>query len=286
MRRAVIKVIDTCQMRCIYCVNADGLDKLNKISLATIKGVLAKLKPKEVEFTGGEPSYDFKFLVQAIKEAKKYSSFIMINSNLELLDEEKIVELESVGLSHLHVAIHALDPQLHKIIRGNPNADINKVVKNIDFVLKQTSLKLIFEFVPMKVNLKELPKVYNYILGQRQKYGNRIVELEIGRLIPKGRATPKLAPSMEEEIKALKSLGKPQFLVELFCYDKTVLQRLLNSGLQVFPCDAGTEMFYFDTSGRIFADNFTGFLVSESYQDFDPTLARAKNSFVCPFRGY
>lgn len=285
MRRAIIKLTDACQMRCIYCVNADGGGKLARIPFQTLKDILAKFKPYEIEFTGGEPSYYFPSLLQAIKEAKKYSSFILVNSNLELLDEDKIHQLEQAGLSHIHFAIHALDPKVHRLVRGNPNADLNKVLKNVEYILQETQLKVIFEFVLMKSNLDELPKVYQYIVNLQHKYKDRIIGLEMQRLIPRGRASIKLAPSLEQQIKIIESLEKPKFLVETFCFGKRTSDRLLKKGFQIYPCDAGEKMFYFDITGKVLADNFSGYIISQSYKKFDPITNDKIRSFHCPFKG-
>ncbi len=285
MRRAIIKLTDACQMRCVYCVNADGGGKLAKISLQTLKGILARFRPDEIEFTGGEPSYYFSLLLQAIKEARKYSSFILANSNLELLDEDKIHQLEQTGLSHIHFAIHALDPNAHKLVRGNPNADLSKVLKNVEYILQKTKLKVIFEFVLMKLNLHELPKVYQYIVNLQHKYKDRIIGLEMQRLIPRGRASIKLAPSLEQQIKIIESLEKPEFLVETFCFGKKTSSRLLKKGFQIYPCDAGEKMFYFDITGKVLADNFSGYIISENYKKFNPITNGNIRNFHCPFKG-
>lgn len=134
----------------------------------------------------------------------------------------------------------------------------------------------------MKINLLEFKKVYTYVLGLKRKYKEKVLELEIGRLIPKGRATKELAADMETEIKVLESIGKPKFMVEAFCYGKENSQRLLKSGYQIYPCDAGKEMFYFDTKGQVFSDNFSGFLMAKDYRNFD---LKTKPYFSCPFKG-
>lgn len=282
MRRAIIKLTDSCQLACVYCVNTDGLGKLATTNPDTIEDILARFKPKEIEFTGGEPAFHYQLLREAIKRAKKHSDFIMINTNLELLDLQRLKELERDGLSHLHFALHTTNPETHKQIRGNPHADINKVKTNIITALENTDLRLIAEYVPMTINLHDFSSVYDYIGELRKRFGGgRVLELEVGRLIPKGRANGVLTPSMEEQLTVLESIGKPTYPVEVFCFGRNNAKRLEKSGFQIYPCDAGEGMFYFDVDGRVLADNFSGFEMAKDFRKFEiqkiPTMH-------CPFR--
>lgn len=281
MRRAIIKLTDTCQMGCIYCVNADGQIKTQQITPETFYDILAQFRPEEIEITGGEPAARFPLLLEAVKIAKLFSDFIMINTNMELLDEKRIKQLEEAGLSHLHFALHTLHPEMHKIIRGKPYADLAKVHTLIDYSLNQTHLKLIPEFVPMKVNFDEFPRVYEFIRQLRRIYGDRIVELEVGRLIPSGRANEEMAPSIEDLLPVFFSIGKPEYPVEVFCFGKKTASRLEQMGFQIYPCDAGSGMFYFELDGRVLGDNFSGAPVADNFKNFDPS---SFGGIKCPFR--
>lgn len=281
MRRAIVKVDESCQMNCIYCANRDGATKKGAITIPSLYDILNLFHPKEVELTGGEPAFNFDLLLQSAKTAKQFTDFIMMNSNMELLNPERLKILEKAGLSHLHFALHAMDPEVHKIVRGKQKADIDKVLGVIKAALQHTNLKLIVEYIPMNFNLDEYPKVYEYVRQLRQEYGERIEELEIGRLIPVGRAQDNpIIPNMDEVIAKLASIGKPEFPVEVFCFGPAT-KRLVQLGYKEYECDAGQGMYYFELNGRVLADNFSGVEVAHNYRGFEPEKFKG---IQCAFR--
>jgi MoaA/NifB/PqqE/SkfB family radical SAM enzyme len=265
----------------VHCANTDGEGKLATTDLETIEQILTRFNPAEVEFTGGEPLTRQKLLLAAVAAARKRSDFVMINTNMELLDEQKLIELEKAGLTHIHFAVLALDPELHRAIRGKPFADIEKVKHNIEAVLEKTNLKVIAEFVPMKQNLHEFPAVYRYIGDLRKKHGERIVELEVGRLIPMGRAVNQLAPPLDEQFEVLESIGRPEYPVEVFCFGAKGTKRLANAGFVPYLCDAGEGMFYFNIDGSVLADNFSGVPMAKDFRSF---RVSQRPPMHCPFR--
>lgn len=281
IRRAIIKLTDTCQMQCIFCVNADGPQKHNVTSSDMTYDIFSRFRPQEIEITGGEPLSQLPLLIDTIQRAKLFTDFIMLNTNMELFTPEKMQQLEKAGLSHLHFAIHTLSPNNHKIMRGNPQARLHQVLTYVDYALRYTNLKLIPEFVPMSPNFHEFPKVYEYVKGLRDAFGERIVELEVGRLIPTGRAINQTAPSLDLLLEVLSSIGKPAFPVEIFCFGRKTSQQLERMGFRTYPCDAGTGMFYFELDGQVLGDNFTGSQVATDFRKFDPARF---SGISCPFR--
>ncbi|MBU4338074.1 radical SAM protein [Patescibacteria group bacterium] len=80
IKRLVIKIIDTCQHNCIYCVNNDSISVTGKMSLKMIEDIIKKFLPEEVEFTGGEVALDYEHILSAVRISSKYSKFIMLNT--------------------------------------------------------------------------------------------------------------------------------------------------------------------------------------------------------------
>ncbi|MGC1374911.1 MAG: radical SAM protein [Anaerolineales bacterium] len=285
--RAIIKLTDRCQMNCIYCANNDGIAESGRMSLETLEDILTRFSPREVEYTGGEPSICFDFLIQAIERAKRITPFVMVNSNMELLNECKLKQLDSAGLTCVHLAIHTLTPGLHKSIRGNDRADIKKVLANIEYILNDTAMSLMFEFVPMISNLHEFKQVYEYILKKRRVFGDRITKLEVQRLILRGRAVKDLCTNIEDQISVIETIGHPQLPVELQCFGK-LSYSMKEKGFMIHQCGAGKENFYFDVQGKVLVDNFSGVVIKDNYKELDlHDVAQQKEPelFVCPLRG-
>lgn len=281
MRRAIIKLTDKCQMHCIYCANDDGQNKNSQIVPTQVYDILNKFLPQEVEFTGGEPTIDFPLLVDSIKTAKLFSDFVMINTNLELINMLKIQQLERAGLSHIHFALHTMRPEIHKQLRGNEKAKVDTVLTNLNYILRESNLKIVVEFIPMNENYEELSHVYEYVNALSKQYPNRIDNLEIGRLIPIGRANQEMSPSIEKLIETFNVVKKDEIPIETFCFGKKYVDDLQRMGFSIHQCDVGNQMFYFEIDGSVIADNFTGIEISKNFLDFNPT------KFVgisCPFR--
>jgi len=272
----VIQLTDTCQHMCPYCINSDGPHKRNVASVDMIQEILARFRPRKVEYTGGDPSTRFNLLLSGIELARESGAEeIMFNTNMELLNSEKVGKLEQAGLTAIHFALHTLDRERHKVVRGNRNASLDKVLENFDNALQGTNLDFIIEYVPMKLpngenNLADLESVYKYVLGKREAYGARIKSLEIGNLIPRGRATLDMMLPLEEQVGAIEhAIEQPEMPIEIYCYGREATERLKGKGFVVNTCFAGRSMFYFTVDGKVLADNFTGVAVASDYRQFD-----------------
>ncbi|MCG2686885.1 radical SAM protein [Candidatus Parcubacteria bacterium] len=282
IKRLVIKIIDTCQHNCIYCVNNDSISVTGKMSLKMIEDIIKKFLPEEVEFTGGEVALDYEHILSAVRISSKYSKFIMLNTNMELWNRQKFINLERSGLTHIHLALNTLDKKLHKIIRGNTESDINRVLRNLNLLLRHTKITVQFEFVMMKINLNEFNAVYSYINSIRKRYGARIECLEAQRLILNGRAKISMKLSSEEELIMLKNNIVLDCPIIIFCCGE-ISKELSRFKYKIHKCGVGLNVFYINTKGKVFVDNYSGYSVAENYNKFDINHWLSNNKFFCPF---
>ncbi|NHF59875.1 GTP 3',8-cyclase MoaA [Flavobacteriaceae bacterium TP-CH-4] len=126
-----IAVTDRCNLRCFYCMPANGIPYEPKKHLLSYEeiirllDVLGGLGFKKVRFTGGEPFLrkDFIKLLEKTVELGVYDS-IHITSNGTLL-QKHITRLKELGISKINLSIDSLDPErFHQITRRN---DFEKV---------------------------------------------------------------------------------------------------------------------------------------------------------------
>ncbi|MGB5553233.1 MAG: GTP 3',8-cyclase MoaA [Flavobacteriaceae bacterium] len=135
-----IAVTDRCNLRCFYCMPAEGIRYEPKSHLLSFEEitrllrVLGNLGFNKVRFTGGEPFLrkDFIRLLESTAGLKDYKS-IHITSNGTLL-QRHIPKLKALGISKINLSIDSLDHErFHKITRRN---DFEKVIETFHMLIK------------------------------------------------------------------------------------------------------------------------------------------------------
>lgn len=134
-----IAVTDRCNLRCFYCMPAEGIPYEPKAHLLSYEEitrllkVLGELGFQKVRFTGGEPFLrkDFMKLLENTSGLNDYKS-IHITSNGTLL-QKHIPKLKELGVTKINLSIDSLDPQrFHKITRRN---DFDKVMQTFHMLV-------------------------------------------------------------------------------------------------------------------------------------------------------
>lgn len=127
-----IAVTDRCNLRCFYCMPAEGIPYEPKSHLLSYEEitrllrVLGGLGFKKVRFTGGEPFLrkDFIKLLENVVALPAYES-VHITSNGTLL-QQHIPRLKELGITKINLSLDSLDSErFHKITRRN---DFEKVI--------------------------------------------------------------------------------------------------------------------------------------------------------------
>ncbi len=136
-----IAVTDRCNLRCFYCMPAEGIPYEPKSHLLCYEEITRLLKVlgglgfKKVRFTGGEPFLrkDFIKLLENTAALPTYES-IHITSNGTLL-QKHIPRLMELGITKINLSIDSLDPErFHKITRRN---DFKKVFDTFHSLVEQ-----------------------------------------------------------------------------------------------------------------------------------------------------
>lgn len=110
-----ISVTDRCNLRCRYCMPAEGLEWLPRDEIlsfeeiARLAGVFYDRGVGKIRFTGGEPTVrrDLPRLVAMVRERCAAATLHMTTNGL-LLDRES-VSLREAGLTGLNVSLDSLD---------------------------------------------------------------------------------------------------------------------------------------------------------------------------------
>lgn len=145
-----LSVTDRCNMRCCYCMPAQGVAKLEhkemlsyeelyKVASACVAQGIEKIR-----VTGGEPLVrrglvDFLARLSRVPGLKE---LVLTTNGLQL--EELALPLREAGVARLNISLDSLQPETFaRITRG---ADLNKVLAGIDAAQKAG-------FGPLKINM-------------------------------------------------------------------------------------------------------------------------------------
>ena len=144
-----ISVTDRCNLRCRYCMPADGIslldhaDILNFDELVDVTKTAVKMGFNKVRITGGEPLVR-KGIVDLVGMIAKIGGIndLSMTTNGTLL-AQFAGSLAKAGLMRINISLDTLDPRkFHEITRGG---DLNSVLDGID-AAKKAGLE------PIKIN--------------------------------------------------------------------------------------------------------------------------------------
>ncbi|HDS02110.1 MAG TPA: GTP 3',8-cyclase MoaA [Firmicutes bacterium] len=144
-----ISVTDLCNLRCVYCMPAEGVQKMKHQDLLSFEEIVrlvtifARIGVKKIRLTGGEPLVrkGIEELVAMIQSVQGIEE-ITLTTNGQLL-EDKAVLLKKKGLTRVNVSLDTLDPEKYrKITRLGESAP---VLKGIEAAFKA-------ELTPVKIN--------------------------------------------------------------------------------------------------------------------------------------
>jgi cyclic pyranopterin phosphate synthase len=145
-----VSLTDRCNLRCQYCMPAEGLDWLPRADVLTDEETLrlirigvTRLGITTVRLTGGEPllRQDLEWLVAAIADLDPAPAIALTTNGIGLA--ERAATLAAAGLTRINVSLDTLDPQTFKQITRRPRlAD----------VLAGVEASVAAGLVPVKIN--------------------------------------------------------------------------------------------------------------------------------------
>jgi len=144
-----ISITDRCNLRCVYCMPAEGIKLLDHANILRFEEILefAKIAVNKgidkIRITGGEPLVR-KGVVNFIKELSQIKGITDLSMTTNgILLEEFAQPLKEAGLQRINISLDTIDENKFKeITRGG---DINKVFRGIDAANK-------YGLLPIKIN--------------------------------------------------------------------------------------------------------------------------------------
>lgn len=155
-----ISLIDKCNLRCVYCMPAEGLQWLHKDKLLSMEEVvrLARigvrdLGVEEIRFTGGEPLVraDFPEILRRIRAEFEHVPLSVTTNGIGL--EKKIDELIDAGLTRLNVSMDTICKETFAQLTRRDRLD--DVIQGIDYAAQRG-------ISPLKINAVLMPGVNDH----------------------------------------------------------------------------------------------------------------------------
>jgi cyclic pyranopterin phosphate synthase len=127
-----VSLTDRCNLRCSYCMPAEGLDWLPKATLLTDEEVIrligvavTRLGIRDVRFTGGEPLIrrGLVDIVRAVAQLTPRPSMMLTTNGIGL--SRLATTLAAAGLDRVNVSLDTLDPaRFAALTRRDRHADV------------------------------------------------------------------------------------------------------------------------------------------------------------------
>ena len=145
-----ISITDRCNLRCLYCMPADGVspemhrDILRYEEIIRVIKVAARLGVSKIRLTGGEPltRRNIALLISLIKNIQGIKDLSMTTNGILL--EKYAHQVADAGLDRINVSLDSLrEERYRQITRGG---ELSSVLKGIDAAV-QAGLK------PVKINM-------------------------------------------------------------------------------------------------------------------------------------
>ncbi|RAK09391.1 cyclic pyranopterin monophosphate synthase subunit MoaA [Halanaerobium saccharolyticum] len=173
-----ISITDRCNLRCRYCMPAEGVESKNHQEILSYEEILKIVETgmemgiKKVRITGGEPLVRLG-VEDFISHLKKLElEDISMTSNAVLL-AGKAKKLKEAGLQRINISLDTLDPEKFKEISRRDN--LTEVLKGISAALNVGLDPVKLNVVIMKgINDDEL---FDFVeLSRRKKLSVRFIE--------------------------------------------------------------------------------------------------------------
>lgn len=130
-----ISVTDLCDLRCKYCMPANGVKKLchedilNPEDISNIVSVFASLGIKKVRITGGEPLVrnGLDEIIRLIRKTPNIEEICLTTNGIKLKDKAKL--LKECGVDRLNISLDTLDER--KYCELTRVGELNNVLEGI-----------------------------------------------------------------------------------------------------------------------------------------------------------
>lgn len=169
-----ISVTDRCNLRCRYCMPAEGVPTKSHQQMLTYEQIIAvaetavSLGITKIRLTGGEPLVrkGVLFLISSLRKITALQELALTTNGVLL--PEMAQALKESGIHRINISLDTLDPEKYKEITYN--GDIRHVLQGIDAVVAAGFLNTKINMVVMPgVNDSEVERMQTFCLEKGLK---------------------------------------------------------------------------------------------------------------------
>ena len=168
MERIDVKVGFQCNNHCVFCIQGNKREHYKDRTEDEIKNILEQGRDEGKEavvFTGGEPTFRPKLLLQCVKHAKDIGyRVIQIQSNGRMFAYKDYCEqIVRAGANEFSPAVHGSVAAIHDRLTDAPGS-FDQVTKGITN-LKSLRQYVLTNSVVTKINMEDIPNLARLLVG-------------------------------------------------------------------------------------------------------------------------
>lgn len=186
-----ISVTDRCNLRCLYCIPAQGIDKLRHEEILSyeeiirVAGVAVNMGVNKLRITGGEPLVrkGIDSLLPRLANLPGLKDLSLTTNGIYL--KKHLQQIKSAGITRINISLDTLNPQTYERITG---------FDGFDKVWEAVGLASDMGFSPIKLNMVVLKginedEVSDFAnLSKKHPFHIRFIEYMPGGFVDQGTA--------------------------------------------------------------------------------------------------
>ncbi|KAF8355451.1 hypothetical protein PRIPAC_97074 [Pristionchus pacificus] len=145
-----IALTEKCNLRCLYCMPAEGVPLTPKPHLLTVDEIVRIVEVfaahgmDKIRLTGGEPSVrkDFTDIVRRIKAVEGVTQIGVTTNGIAI--GKRLQELKDAGLSQMNISLDSLNPEKYMMItRTNGFKKVMDTIKNAEGIFDSVKVNVV-----------------------------------------------------------------------------------------------------------------------------------------------
>lgn len=177
-----VLLTEKCNLQCVYCYQHHKPIDMNTVDASKLLNMIDEavdlLGYKEIRvcYFGGEPLINWDvllFLHQGLCQlaAQKEIEYVpMLTTNATLLTSEMLAK---ISFDTIQITLEGM-PRTHEALRKSPEGSFDKILLNIETVLRETDANIKIRINLCKENHKEIREFVQFILNRVKEYFDRI----------------------------------------------------------------------------------------------------------------
>lgn len=164
----VLNITNRCNLRCLHCFNTSGIntsynDELSDREMLDLVAEIAKVKPYNVCFSGGEPLLRKNLIFECMEILSSHNIRAVMVSNGTLLDKETITTLFKLKIQDIEVSLDGYTAEIHDKLRIN--GSFRKIIKALELLRDIQFPQYEVSMVLTPFNYSEIRPMINLLRG-------------------------------------------------------------------------------------------------------------------------